>query len=681
MKETTVKQRNKKNKSTRESTLKELKREVKGITLIALAVTIIVLLILAGITISLTMGENGVISRAIFARDKTIIADEIEAIQLAYSACKLDDYSSIVSAGDMQEELEKSKNNIQVSTLEDNLIVWFKETNHRYKVNQNGEVEQISDLTEEDAKKVVDAGILNGMIYVETADGTVGLSNESLDTNSELVKLDNATIKSVTNSGIKNIFGNGFIDNENKIYTWVDEINSSNFLPICLTDTEGNALYNKKIEKVFDGNAVFVIDNEGKVYSFGNNGNGILGDGTRENSYLPICITDIENSELKNKFITNIYISYHNILALDKDGKVYSWGSNFSGSLGDGTNSDRYIPKCISDIPESALNNKVIKDIYIDSYWGNAYAIDEDGKLYTWGYNKQGQVGDGTLENKYLPVCINDTLDELKDRKFAYVNNVIDDSIIALDEQGRVYTWGINDEGQLGDGTFINRQYPLCISEISGSVLNNVKIKDISGYDIGSIYAISEDGKLYSWGRNDTGQVGDGTMQNRNIPICISDIETSALKNKIVTDFYNQDSTIMVLDSEKNLYMWGYDASGRVADGKLENVSSPICVTQLNDSPLYNKKIKQIESSSFEAYSVIALDDENNVYFWGDNENGQAGSGIDKADILTPICLNNVQESPLYNQKIIKIRNGGDDVMYVLENGDVMHAGFHIIPR
>lgn len=656
-------------------------KQAKGITLIALVVTIIILLILASVAISLTIGENGIISRTIGAREKTIIANEIESIQLAYSSCKMSDYSNIVSAGAMQEELEKSKDNVQVTASGNDLIVWFKDTNHRYKVNQNGEVEQISDLTEEDAKKVIDAGMLYGLIYVETMDGTVGFSNEKLNTNSELIKLDKSTIKNVSNSGIKQIFNGGFIDNENKIYAWTGEENYSNFLPTCLTDSEENALYGKKVEKVFTENAIFVIDDEGKVYSFGNNEYGIIGDGTKENRNLPICISDIENSELNNIYITNIYPSHHNIIALDKDGKVYSWGSNTSGSLGDGTQSDRYIPKCISDIPGSALNNKVIKNIFIDNYWGNAYAIDENGKLYSWGYNRQGQLGDGTTKDKYLPVCINDLFSELKDRKFVYVNNIIDSSIYALDDEGRVYSWGLNDEGQLGDGTFTNRRYPVCISDISNNLLKDRKIKEIYVYDLGTAYAISEDGKIYSWGRNDEGQVGDGTMQNRNIPICINDIENSPLKDKKVTEFYNNNATIMVLDNENNLYMWGSDTDGQVADGKLENVSSPICLTAQKNSTLYNKKIIQIEASSREANSVIALDEENNVYLWGDNDHGQAGSGVDKTNLLTPVCLNKVENNPLYNQKIIKFVNNGSNVLYVLENGDVMHAGFFIIPN
>ena len=115
----------------------------KGITLIALVITIIVLLILAGVSIATLTGENGILKQANSAKEKTIIGEEKEAINLAYTACKSKDYTKDVTSGELREELEKIKKNVQVTESGDELIILYEETQHRYKITQSGEIEEI----------------------------------------------------------------------------------------------------------------------------------------------------------------------------------------------------------------------------------------------------------------------------------------------------------------------------------------------------------------------------------------------------------------------------------------------------------------------------------------------------------------------------------------------------------
>lgn len=111
----------------------------KGITLIALVITIVVLLILAGISLNLVLGENGIVTKAKDAREQTIIGHEKEQINLAYSACKTrENFDDLVTASELETEMKKSNENVSVVADGDNLVITFEETKHQYNIGQDG---------------------------------------------------------------------------------------------------------------------------------------------------------------------------------------------------------------------------------------------------------------------------------------------------------------------------------------------------------------------------------------------------------------------------------------------------------------------------------------------------------------------------------------------------------------
>ena len=124
---------------------KEIKnKQEKGITLIALVVTIIVLLILAGVAINLTIGQNGIITRAMDSTERTEIADEREAIILAYQACLIDTLGGNVTAKQLEDELKSQGRDVSVTQEGENLIVTYNQTKRTYQINQNGDVSQVA---------------------------------------------------------------------------------------------------------------------------------------------------------------------------------------------------------------------------------------------------------------------------------------------------------------------------------------------------------------------------------------------------------------------------------------------------------------------------------------------------------------------------------------------------------
>ena len=373
-----------------------MKRNERGITLIALVVTIVVLLILAGVSISMLTGENGIISQAQKAKLQTEIGKEKEYITLSVSAVKGDKISrgdtSEITSGELQNEINNYTDEATV-TGSGTLKVTY-ESGRSYEVDQDGSITQKEELTPEEAKKIVYATGCIGALLVETADETVyyvdNLEREVLQ------KIEIIDAEVITTNGIRDAGENFFIDDKGKVYTWGENdygqlgngTNENSNEPECISETKGNAINGKNIVKISgDGYTIVALDDEGKVYTWGYNGEGQLGNGTEiEYSNKPECISDIDGNILNGKNIVEVQSDGDTVIVLDSEGKVYTWGYNKYGELGKGTE-DFYsnIPTCISDIEENALNGKNIIEIQFESY--RVLTLDSEGKAYIWGYN------------------------------------------------------------------------------------------------------------------------------------------------------------------------------------------------------------------------------------------------------------------------------------------------------
>ena len=666
------------------------KRKNEGITLIALVITIIVLLILAGVTIATLTGDNGVLTKATQAKEQTIVGQEKEAISLAYTACKSNDYTKDVESKEMQKELEKNQNDVQVSSILAKLNILFKDTKHRYTVDQNGNIEQIHDLTPGEADKIVD--MLNANIGI-TAGGKV-IYIEADKVTSKYAILDTTNRTTITEEGIKELGENYLIDNAGKLYIWGENYygqlgngtTESSSIPVCISDLD-NDLKGKRVDSIYIyGTTRLVIDEDGKLYTWGANYYGRLGDGTTEignDKYrsTPICISELDN-DLKGKSIEDLKTGHDAIIAIDNEGKLYTWGANYYGRLGDGTTGslssslddvdDEYrdTPLCISDL-ENDLKGKKIVEINSGS---TLIARDEEGKVYTWGYNYNGELGDGMTGVGYrnfraIPMCISDLENDLKGKKIVEIHS--DNAIIARDVEGKIYTWGENYEGQLGNGTTKSSNIPICISDLEND-LKGKKIVEINRDN--TIIARDEEGKIYTWGENRYGQLGNGTMENSSIPVCINDLNNDLKGKKIVEILDYTDTTMIALDEEGKIYTWGENYYGKLGNGTMESSSTPVCISDL-ENDLKGKRI--VDIIDYDG-TMVALDEEGKVYTWGSNNYGQVGDGMTE-DRNTPRCLNDDENSILHNKVVNKIKylsspgKSAQYCNYITEDGEIIY--------
>jgi len=152
--------------------------------------------------------------------------------------------------------------------------------------------------------------------------------------------------------------------------------------------------------------------------------------------------------------VTAISAGENHTVALKTDGTVWAWGSNTSGQLGDGTGGE-YETSIIS-VQASSLTGVTA----ISAGEEHTVALKSDGTVWTWGYNKYGQLGDGTKKTRKTPVRVTGLSDVTAISAGLY-------HTLALKTDETVWAWGANAGGQLGDGTTTNRKIPVQVTGLN----------------------------------------------------------------------------------------------------------------------------------------------------------------------------------------------------------------------
>jgi alpha-tubulin suppressor-like RCC1 family protein len=236
-----------------------------------------------------------------------------------------------------------------------------------------------------------------------------------------------------------------------------------------------------------------VATGSGTVYAWGDNSFGQLGDGGTNNSLTPVPVSSISTGSL-------VAAGASHSLALLSDGTVRAWGFNAYGQLGDGTNTESHTPVAVS-----SLTNVV----NIAAGAGHSLALCSDGTVWSWGYNTSGQLGNGSTSNSSTPVQVRRQSDN---QPLTGVQMVAagQNHSLALMLTGEVYGWGHNGFGQLGTGAGATATRAVLVNGVS----NAKYVAAGSGHSI----AVQANGNVQTWGYNSHGQLGDGTTTNRSTP-------------------------------------------------------------------------------------------------------------------------------------------------------------------
>jgi len=191
---------------------------------------------------------------------------------------------------------------------------------------------------------------------------------------------------------------------------------------------------------------------------------------------------------------------YYHFGAIRTDGKLFTWGENEFGQLGNG---NRFTTGALIPLGTSSWTQ-------VSSGFDHTLAITANGKLFTWGNNTYGQLGDNAVAARSSPIQIGTSKSwtQVSAGRFHSVAKATD---------GTLWTWGYNLYGQLGDNTVVNKSSPI---QIGTSSWNQISAGDYHTFaSIGTT-------TLYGWGENSTGQLGDNTRVNKSSPVLIKSTGT-----------------------------------------------------------------------------------------------------------------------------------------------------------
>ncbi len=490
------------------------------------------------------------------------------------------------------------------------------------------------------------------------------------------------------------------ITENGELYAWGD--NSDGQLGIGNTDNQTKPVkvtgITGKIKQIitfkhygeafFDYFSVYALTEDGSLYAWGNNSNGPLGLGNTDNQTKPVKVTAI-TGKIKELIVPESSSPYSIIIAITEDNSLYTWGDNRDGQLGVGDDLDRNTPTKVN-LPG------MVKEIMHNSY--SVYTILEDGSLYAWGNNSDGQLGVGDEVNRNIPAKVN------LSGKVKLITTK-GESVYALTEDGSLYAWGYNFSGELGAGN-VNEYV-----NTPAKVNLPAKIKELI-INYSSYYAILEDGSLYAWGNNSSGQLGVGDEVNRNTPTKVN----LPSKVKLITTKY--DSVYAILE-DSSLYTWGDNGNGELGAGNVNEyvntpakvnlpanikeliISYPSAYAILEDGSLYvwganydaqlgvgdkvnrNNPAKVNLSGTIKELrnylsSVYALMEDNSLYAWGDNGNGVLGVGKNDDSIYIPEQVTGINGAIKDISYLSHNASNSDvEVHFLTENGLLYGTGLH----
>jgi alpha-tubulin suppressor-like RCC1 family protein len=346
--------------------------------------------------------------------------------------------------------------------------------------------------------------------------------------------------------------------------------------------------------QLLGGNVVHLYRAEGgKVFmnkSFDRDSFGV-GDGEDHPSPIQIHIPG-------EKRIVSVHARNRHAIALDEEGRVYTWGRNSSGELGYAGDWEG------SPTPTLVAGLKDRRIIAVQAGFAHSVALDDQGRVYTWGHNLQGELGNGTITCSFCPSQVQG----LEGIKIVAIQAGIA-STLALDDQGRVYQWGkvhfSSNFAHPGD----NYTFPKLVSALKSQKIMSIRA------GAHHVLALDENGRVYAWGDNSLGEAGNGKKVPKRILVPTL---VEGLKGRKIVSIEAGECHSLALDSERRVYAWG---DGVFHERGRETKEIRTEATLIED--LKDKKIISIQAG---AHFSLARDPSGKIYFFGQKDIPQSFS-------------------------------------------------------
>ncbi len=279
--------------------------------------------------------------------------------------------------------------------------------------------------------------------------------------------------------------------------------------------------------------------------------------------------------------------------ALTTGGGVRCWGRNDYGQLGDGTKTDSNTPVNVVGLSAGVAA--------VSTERAHSCALTSGGGVKCWGANYYGQLGDGTATDRNIAVDVSGLSSGVAAVSVGQFHTC------ALTVAGGVKCWGADSGGQLGGASEdICGRSPCSTSPVDVTGLSS----GVAAVSVGSEHtcALTTEGGVECWGRNQHGQLGDGTATDRNTAV-----DVSGLSSGVAAVSAGAGHTC-ALTTAGGVKCWGYNDTGRLGDGTRTDRATPVDVMGLSSG---------VKAVSVGGSHTCALTTEGGVKCWGLNDAGQ----------------------------------------------------------
>ncbi len=285
--------------------------------------------------------------------------------------------------------------------------------------------------------------------------------------------------------------------------------------------------------------ALKVIEGEAWVWTWGANTFGQLGSDPCEIShrFTPGFVAELPVS------IRTLRAGAYHSLALDSTGRVWSWGRNDYGQLGDGSFVDRFAPLPVTD------SNTVVM-VAIAAGENFSMALDENGMVWAWGDNRRRQIG--PLAQEALQIAIPLQVTGATGARMTALGAGREHGLAVAESQ--TYGWGRGTEGQLTLDQWFDRNQPVWLPDVNDA--NTVAAGLTHGL------ALDPNGGVWAWGLNDHGQLGNGSLETPQTPV-----DPFADPNIVIAAIAAGTRHSLALDPAGKIWAWGDNRAGQVGNG------------------------------------------------------------------------------------------------------------------
>jgi alpha-tubulin suppressor-like RCC1 family protein len=333
------------------------------------------------------------------------------------------------------------------------------------------------------------------------------------------------------------------------------------------------------------GDFTVALRSTSTVWAWGDNSSGELGDNQAEGqSNTPVQVLGLNGSG----FLTGVRaVAAGNdfTVALLSDGTIAAWGDNRSGQLGDGaTSMDSAVAVQVAGPGGSGVLSGLVA---VAAGSAHTVALRSDGTVWAWGDNEYGELGNNTTTGYGANPC---PVQVLGLNGSGYLTGVVavaagDEFTVALKSDGTVWAWGYNKFGQVGDGTTTNRSTPVQVVGPRGTGHLTGVVAVAAGEEPAA--AVKSDGTVWCWGSGGEGELGDNGAEPWTFtPVQVLGFGGSGYLTGVVAIAAGWFH-LVALKSDGTVAAWGYNSSGELGDNGPEGQSNvPVPVAGLGGAGL-----------------------------------------------------------------------------------------------